>query len=114
MSNSSFYGIEAITLHLKSILISFFYHQLVLGFVIGFIAATGIYALLLAEEPKHIPIILAHKQNVCFQKIATKNPDGTYATSYTEFEKNYNRVKTLFYASVLVFLLIIGGGLILS
>ena len=97
---------------MNSILISFLYHQLVLGFAFGFLAATGIYIILLAEEPSHIPKMIIHKPNVCFDKIATKNEKGTYQTSYSEFQKTYNKVKILFYLTILVFLLVAGISLL--
>lgn len=107
-------GVEASFRLFTANLITFISHELVIGFTIGFIAATGIYSLLLVEEPKHIPLILAHRRNICFEKIAVKDVDGTYLTSYTEFEKTYNRVKILFYASVLTFLLLLGWSFIFN
>lgn len=98
------YGIEAAFLHMKTILISLLYHEVTLGFAFGFLAATGIYIFLLAEEPAHIPIILANKEAVSFEKIASKSDNGTYQTSYIQFQKTYNKIKILVYSTILAFL----------
>ena len=112
MFDNILFGFEAVILHMKALLISFLYHQTVLGFVIGFVAATGIYALVLSDEPGHIPRILTRSQHTSFQKIAKQSEVGTFQTSYVEFQKRYNKIKTLFYVAVLAFLLIIGFVLI--
>ena len=112
MQTNVSYGIESTVFYLKSLLVSFLYHQMVLGFAFGFLAATGIYMLLLAEEPSHIPKILTNPPNVCFEKIAQKQVNGTYQTSYTEFQDNYFKIKILFYTTILAFLLVLGATLL--
>ncbi len=106
MQDNFTYGIYAIVLQMKSMLASLIFHEITLGFGFGFLAATGIYVILLAEEPAHIPLILAHKPNVCFEKIASRSENGTYQTSYTEFQKMYDKIKVLVYSSILAFLVL--------
>ena len=98
------FGLLAVFLHMSSLILSILTHNITLGFAFGFLAATGIYIFLLAEEPSHIPLMLVHKPNVCFEKIAVKSDNGTFQTSYTEFQKTYAKVKILIYSAILAFL----------
>ncbi len=103
LTNLSF-AAQASLLHFKSMIISLIFHPMVLGFGFGFLAATGIYIFLLAEEPRNIPVMLKDDVNASFTKIATRDEHGTYTSSYTNFQKTTSKIKILVYGSLLAFL----------
>jgi len=86
---------------------SLFHNNLFLGFI-GFIFITVIVvAFILAKNPKHIPLILRFSKTDSFQRIAHRDKNGTYLTSYSKFLKMHVYIRTLFYTASIIFIAII-------
>jgi hypothetical protein len=82
-------------------------HQVVWGVALGIGIATLIHLLVSVEDPRHLPHMLTRSASASFDKLAPRNPDGTYQMSYSHFEHEYNRLRFVFYSAVLVFLIIV-------
>lgn len=100
-------GAWALALNIKSTLIVILLHPVIIGFGIGFCAATGIYIFVFADHVRHVPHVLTQSPTLAFQRVSPQNTDGSYAASYSSFLLTYHRIRALFYASALVFLIII-------
>ncbi len=82
-------------------------HDASWGFVSGFLTATGLYAIITSENPSHVPTMLLNTEHESFNRIAPREPNGRIVVSYTAFQREYNRVRVLFYLALLAFLLIV-------
>lgn len=98
--------------NIKITLVGLFQHQMVWGFAIGFSASTIIHLLIIADRPRDIPQIIRKSAPESFVALATRDAKGTYQSSYSAFQDEYNRVRVLFYSSLLIFLLIVAVALI--
>jgi len=76
------------------------------GFLAGFLATTGIFAVILSENPRHIPILLSSSAQDSFLRLAARDADGQFCISYTSFQREYNRVRIAFYLAVFALLVI--------
>lgn len=106
------FGAQNVAYNIKITLISLFQHQMVWGFAIGFSASTIIHLFIIADRPKDIPQIIRKSAPESFAALAKRDKKGTYQMSYSGFQNEYNRVRVLFYSSLLIFLIIIAIALI--
>lgn len=77
------------------------------GFLIGFIGAGIIAMLVITEHPKRIPLILAHSPSDSFKKVMKKGKKGTYFVSYSAFQREYNRIRVVFYSMLTMFFVVV-------
>lgn len=105
MSNL-FSGLQADAINIKYTMIALFQHPLVEGFLLGIAASTIIHMVIVAEDPRTIPCLLARKPHHAFSKIYHKTQDQVDEAVYNEFLKTYKRVNLLFYITVILFLLV--------
>lgn len=82
------------------------------GFVTGFLAATGIFAVITSENPSHLPILLTRSEYASFNQVAPRSEDGRFTASYTAFEREYNRVRIVFYLALFAFLVVVAIALL--
>lgn len=100
-------GVDALGLYLKSIVLSFLHHQVVLGFLLGFIASTSIHMIVVAERTRHIPHIITKQPAASYRAITSQDESGAYNESYFHFLKAYYRVRIAFYSAAVTLLAII-------
>lgn len=82
-------------------------HDATWGFLTGFTMATGFYALIVSEDPRHLPVILTKPTVASFQTINRREDNFGYQVSYTAFQREYNRVRIVFYVAVAAFLAVV-------
>ena len=98
------HGLQAISYSIHVTASAFLHHEVVWGFVFGFIAATAICILALVERPSHLPYILTKTAEDSFICLAVQDDDGRYLTSYSSFKKQYTEVRIIFYVMFCLFL----------
>jgi len=103
--NNLLSALQANALNIKYTMIALFQHPLVEGFLLGIGASTIIHMVIVAEDPRTIPGILARKPHHAFSKIYHKTQDEVDEAVYNEFLKTYNRIHVLFYVTIILFLL---------
>lgn len=101
------YGLQNIAHYINYNIILLFRHQLVWGFLFGFIVSTTIHLFIFFENPRHLPKILTKSAASSFHAIAPKNEKGTYLIPYSKFKREYHRIQIMFYLTVLAFLLVV-------
>ena len=99
-------GIGAIGSNIIFNLTIFFTHPIIIGFLIGIIASTGIHMIVSTEKIHYIPCILTKKTAESYTCLSPKNKNGVLIT-YSDFIKRYNRVRITFYILFTLFLLIV-------
>ncbi len=87
-------------------------HDASWGFVTGFCTATGLYAFITSENPRNLPSILTKDPQTSFSQVAPRGDSGTFLLSYTAFQREYNRVRIVFYLALFAFLILIGISLL--
>lgn len=88
------------------------HHDATWGFLTGFTMATGFYAVIVSENPRHLPIILTKPPAASFQKINRREQNSGYQVSYTAFQHEYNRVRIVFYVAVAALLAVVAVALL--
>lgn len=101
------FGLQGLARGMYHTLGSVVQQQVVWGFAIGFAASTIVHMFVTAEHPRQIPHILTKPSVQAFDKVAPRNDKGSYMISYTTFDREYHRVRSLFYVVVLAFLLVV-------
>ncbi len=102
-----FFGVQAILASVVDTLRVTSRFPMFIGFVIGFGAASVIHAMLTAEHVKHLPSMVLHDPSVSFQKMYPAGSDGTFSHSYADYTKNVERIKTVFFTSTLLLILLL-------
>jgi len=92
---------------IRIVTIEFAYHDATWGFITGFTTATGLYTVITSNNPQHIPSILTKSPPDSFSAVAKRESDGSILVSYTEFQREYNRVRTVFYLALFAFLILV-------
>lgn len=87
-------------------------HDATWGFVTGFSTATGLYAFITSENPRNLPAILTKDPQTSFSQLAPRETGGTFEVSYTSFQREYNRVRIVFYLALFAFLILIAIALL--
>lgn len=91
-----FWGLQAIVENFFFFSRQLSQYQLFWGFVVGFFVATLFYGFLITDSPKQVPAVLFHDSSSSFQKLYQRKEGQPYATSFYDFSKKANRVKTSF------------------
>ncbi len=79
-------------------------HPILWGFGIGFLSSTFIHLFIVTDVPHTIPTMVTNTAAESFRKIVKKDDSGSYAPSYTAFQKEHARVRIAFYLAVTAFL----------
>ena len=82
-------------------------YALFLGFIVGYVTASVIHAMLSAEHIKHVPSMVLRDTSVSFQKVHPAGHDGTFDHSYTAYAKNVQRMKTVFFSAALALIILL-------
>ena len=82
-------------------------HDATWGFITGFTTATGLYALISSENPRNLPTMLTQPASQSFSQLAPRGEKGTFLVSYTAFQREYNRVRIVFYLALFAFMVLI-------
>lgn len=98
------FGLQNIAYNISNTIFAIMRQHLVWGFAIGFGISTMVHLFLMTENPRHIPTILFHKQAKSFSQLAPRDANGSFQISYTQFQAEYNKTKTLFYLTLCAFL----------
>lgn len=104
MNNVAF-AFSAIRQDVQLTMSDFIRHEIVWGFLLGITSATIIYAFLVSEHPRNIPTMLTCDLTDSFNRIAERDADGRFMHSYTSFKREYNFIRTIFYAFILLALI---------
>lgn len=110
--NNFIFGLKAIALSIKFTILALIHHPMMWGFAIGFGASTLIHAFIISDNPRQIPMILRKPAPDSFKRLAPRLADGTYCIPYTQFQREYNRVRIVFYSTFLTFLGVIAIALV--
>lgn len=102
-----FFGVQAILASVVDTLRVTSRYPMFIGFIIGFGAASVIHAMLTAEHVKHIPAMVLRDPSVSFQKMYPAGQDGAFTHSYADYARNVERMKTVFYSSSLLLILLL-------
>lgn len=100
-------AMQSVENDIRITVVRFFYNETARGFLFGFAAATLFYALLVSDKPGNIPLILTQPISATFTKLAKRDSEGRFTTSFTAFQKEYARVRITFSLAMVVFLLIV-------
>mgnify|MGYP001579194709 CR=1 FL=1 len=106
------FGIKALAYSIAFTVYAFLHHPVLWGFAIGFGASTLIHAFIVSDNPRAIKHILTKPAPDSFKRVAPRLADGTYCIPYSQFQREYNRVRIVFYSAFLVFLGVIGIALL--
>lgn len=101
------YGIQALGRSVSVTVVALLHHQLMWGFGLGFLASTFIHLFVVTDVPRQIPLMVTKSASDSFQKIAIRDESGSYAQSYTTFQKEHSRVRVAFYLALNTLLLVI-------
>ncbi|MBI5654560.1 hypothetical protein HZC53_02845 [Candidatus Uhrbacteria bacterium] len=99
--------IQSIAYAIKVTSLGIIRHQASWGFITGFSTATGLYAFITSENPRNLPAILTKDPQTSFSQLAPRAEGGTFQVSYTAFQREYNRVRLVFYLALFAFLILI-------
>lgn len=99
------FGIQNLAMNLNNTLFSLMRHQLVWGFAFGFAASTLIHFFVILDHPKYFPSFVRKPASECFVGIAPRKKDGTFEISYVAFQREYNRIRVVFYSTLMSFFL---------
>jgi hypothetical protein len=105
-------GIQAIARGLSTLLQYTARHDLFWGFAIGFFVSTLVHALIITENPRKIPSILAKPASESFAELVEKDPKGTYRQSYARFRNAVQRTKFLFSLATVLFFIVVLAALL--
>lgn len=114
MVQNFYFAFLALARDIKIEVSTLFTNKLFIGFLFGFIIAIFILALIVSENPRHIPILLRYDQCKSFEKIHKLNTKFQYDQSFCSFVKKYHTVRTSFYLVVLFFSLALIGSLFIQ
>lgn len=106
MLDNFVFGLQALAGSMRLTLIALAHHYLIWGFGLGFAAATMLQGFLATSNPRHLPNILFQSPSDAFPKIYPLGPEG-YARSYSEFQHEYNYVRTAFFSATAFFLAVV-------
>lgn len=101
------FGIQSIAQGLKTTITLLAGYQMFWGFALGFFVSTLVHIFLITDNPRHVPTMLLYDPGVSFQKMQTKNQQGTYTASYAQFVKTVNKVRIVFGLACTLFFVII-------
>lgn len=105
-----FFGMQAVLASVIDTLRIVSSYTMFIGFIIGFLAASVVHALLTAERASHVPSMLFRDPATSFSKVHPAAADGTYLNSYKDYASNVEKMKTVFYMSgvlIIIFLIIV-------
>ena len=106
------FGLQALASDIKITTLALLRHQMMWGFGVGFVASTMVHAFVVTDNPRQIPAMLTRDTRDSFISVMPQAPDGTYQVSYTAFQRDYNRVRIIFYSLLLAFLAVVGIALL--
>lgn len=106
------YGLQNIAINFEDSIVILAGHQAVWGFVLGFATSTIIHLLVITKDPKELAHIITKDAMQSYQSTTEQKEDGTYTKSYAEYQQQYSRVKSVFYLTILVFLVVTGIALL--
>jgi hypothetical protein len=110
--NNFLAGVKSVAYSMNVSIQAMIRQQIVWGIVMGFALSTMIHVIIASENPRHVPHMLAHNKQAAFQKLAQKNAEGGYTTSYLQFQREFNRVRIVFYTALAAFLIVVLIGLL--
>lgn len=102
-----FFGVQSSLSSVVDTLRVTFRYQMFLGFIVGFGTASIIHSMLTAEHVRQIPSMVLHDPSISFQKMYPAGSDGTFTHSYSDYSRNVERMKTVFYSSALLIILLL-------
>lgn len=106
------FGLQAIAHSLTINVGALLHHPMLWGFAIGFSASTFIHAFIVSDNPRAIPQMLTKPALDTFKRVSPRLPDGTYCIPYSQFQREYNRVRIVFYSTFFAFLTVVGIALL--
>lgn len=104
---NSIYALQSVALAIKGTILPLIQHPMIWGFAIGFGASTMIHLFLMSDNPRQLPTMISNNVTTSFDKLAPRNQEGSYSISYTEFSKQYSKVRMTFYSMVMAFFLLV-------
>lgn len=102
-------GLVAIARDLKLLFLTTASSQVFIAFAIGVVVALLAAAFVVTKKPSHVSAILRYSPYESFQKIATRNENGTFESGYLSFLKMYHQTKILMLFAFIAFCLMISG-----
>ncbi len=111
MDNFTF-SLQALATSLKLTTLALLRHQVMWGFALGLVASTLVYAFVASENPRCIPAMMTRDERDAFMALAVRSPQGTYKTSFLSFQREYNKIRFIFYTALLAFLLVVAIALL--
>ena len=106
------FSVQALATSLKLTTLALLRHQVMWGFSLGFVASTLVYAFIVSENPRSLPTLLTQNERDSFLALANKTPQGTFKTSFLNFQREYNKMRFIFYTAVLAFLVVVAIALL--
>lgn len=98
------YGLQSTGEAIRLTTLALIHHPIMWGFGFGFLVSTFIHLFIITDIPRTIPTMVTNSAAESFQKIVRKDEGGSYAPSYTAFQKEHARVRIAFYLVVTAFL----------
>lgn len=99
-----FFGVQA---SLSSVIDAFRIiskYPMFIGFLVGYFAASVVYAMMTADHVKHVPTMVLEDPSVSFSKVHPPKNDGTFSHGYADYLKSVERMKTIFHVIGFLFI----------
>ena len=98
------FGLQNIFLNMGQVISVLIAQPALWGFVAGFGVSTIIHLLVVADNPQAAAQMVTQELTSSYMKLAHRKSDGTFGTSFSQFEKEYNRVRLIFFSAMLALL----------
>ena len=102
-----FFGIQAALGSVVETLRVVSRYQLFLGFIVGFAVASVIHAILSSEHIRHVPAMVLSDPSKSFQTVYPAGHNGSFDHSFTNYAKNVQNLKTIFYVAALLIIILL-------
>jgi hypothetical protein len=100
------FGLQNIAINIQDSIEVLASHQVVWGFALGFAASTIVHLVVITDNPRELASIITKDAAQSYQQASETDDAGTYKQSYAAYQQQYGRVKSVFYATLLVFLVV--------
>lgn len=101
------FGLQSIAHSMNVTLLALAYHPLLWGVAIGFALSTAMHAVIVSRSPRHYYHMLTKPSEHAYKLIHGKTKNDNLRLSLEEFQRDHLHIRTLFYLTVLAFLVVL-------
>lgn len=101
------FGLQSIAHSMNVTFLALVYHPLLWGVAIGFALSTAIHAVIVSRSPRHYYHMLTKSPDHAYKVIHEKEQHDALRLSLEEFRRDHLHIRTLFYLTVVAFLIVL-------